>query len=440
MITGSFNHVSMYKAFCLKLTSLQIMILNAYIQNWIAGQMVAYDPENPENRLYWFNTYFWSGKWGISIQRLSAAVASLTKPIKAIDGISIQILFTKRTSRGVYIGMFSDIMHLLIADNYNFFNGQCVYHNKPELQYFPVVSMMSLEKSEGLDNPIISNMRPIFQIEDQTEGKDIWAESIIKELCMEAKKEKAYVCKNDKMLPVFSHLNSNNEFRAKRGRVDKAIRLVGDLYTGRFFRDNPVHSLFGEIAKDHLEFKNVDMAVKRIMMLKGNKEGIRKFLLKCLRNYFDALKPGQETYSFIKSAFPRNILDFILFDDHKGNHVANFLLFYTSTLSVMDKQVHDIKARIKKSVPECVFDKFCDYENFLLEKQIQSYWLNVGKLSKEILAMRRDGRTSYMLESCYDQVFDKIDVMYRCFKVVLPGYFDPGQKTASDALLGLMDR
>jgi hypothetical protein len=207
-----------------------------------------------------------------------------------------------------------------------------------------------------------------------------------------------------------------------------------------FFRDNPVHSLFGEINEDHVEFKRAGLAVERIMYLKGNKEGIRKFILRCARNYFIACKPGQETYQDMKASFPATVKDFILFDDYKGNHVANFLLFYSSTLTATDKQIHHTIMRIKKIVPESVFDKLTNYEDYLLEKQIQSFWLNVYKLSREIKSIIKGGVTSYSVGSCFDIVFKKVDEISAHHKTVLPGYFDPEQKTASDALIEMKDK
>jgi hypothetical protein len=44
------------------------------------------------------------------------------------------------------------------------------------------------------------------------------------------------------------------------------------------------------------------------------------------------------------------------------------------------------------------------------------------------------------MPSCFDIVFKKVNDISEYHKKVLPGYFDPEQKTASDALIEMKDK
>jgi hypothetical protein len=313
------------------------------------------------------------------------------------------------------------------------------YRKNKEIDYKPHPLFLEWRELFAIEKIKGDKVKKLFDDNSRDNAAE-WAESIVKEICVMAHKENAAVIKRGKVYNVFPHLH-NDKFRKKRTGINRACGLIDDLYTGNFFRNTPIHSLFGKINKKHLKFKNTELAVKRIISLKGNKEGIRKFLLRCAKNYFIALQPGMETYQFIKSSFPKTIADFILYaDNQKGIYVANFLLFYSSTLSSKDSEIYSTIYKIKELVPANVFNSLCVYEECLLEQHIYPYWQKVYELTKEIKSIINSKGTSYHIESCFDIVFEKVDSISLYHKKLLPGYFDPDKKTANDALIEIKDK
>lgn len=433
-ITGDFNLINMYSAIQLKLNIIQVALLNFFIINWLAGRLEKYDEDNPANQLYWVNLYWLSRHFAIGRKYLRYNLETLTREIVCLDGVKIQIMFRNIKYKRFYVGMHLPVIHLIV--NSEPYNRQCVNWHKSELQ-------CSQENNSNKEKKtIINNMEPLFQIEDKSQNNNkqmTWAESVIKEICEMANKNNVQLYKNGKIVNVFSHLK-DGQFKKQRKGIDAACKLIDDLYLGRFFRDNPVHSLFGEISKEHIEFKNANLAIERLMYLKGNKEGIKKFLCRCAKNYFIACRPGQETYQELKANFPVNVKDFILFNDYKGNRVANFLLFYSSTLTTADKQIHQNIMRIKKIVPSEVFNRLLEYEDYLLEKHIQSFWQRVYELAKEIKLIIKNEETSYSMISCFNIIFDNVNKIAGRHKMLLPGYFDIEQTTTSNSITEIKDK
>lgn len=449
--------VSEFAAIQLKLSGVQVTMLNLFIINWLADKLEKFDKDNPANQLYYFNVYHWAKYYNIPKDYLKYNIIALTRQITCLDGTTACVLFRNKKQRGMYIGMHLSVIHQIVDSE--LFNAQCDYWKKPELKC-PVengtkIIDAEIKEAEKENMPVplavyrqnggVEPVKPLVEIEDKTnngvkKGHSEWSESIVKKLCEMADKENAHLFKDGKCKRVFNHLTKKGEFRSNFN-IDCVCKLIDDLYTGRFFRNNPVHALFGGIDKKYLEFKNAKLAVERIMYLKGSKDGIRKFLLKCAGNYFDALIPGQDTYQFIKSSFPTTVKSFLLHENtQNGNKIANFLLFYSSTVSLKDKQVHDIKTKIKETVHQSVFATLCNYENCMLENQIQSYWFNVNKLVKEIRFIIKNRETSHFMESCFDNVFKKVNAVSAHYKKVLPGYFDPDMQTAGDGLTEMKDK
>lgn len=458
-----FNLISDIQAFKLKLNHIQVVILNLFIINMLADKFQKFEENNPANFLYRFNVYYWANFYDVPLQYFRRNLIALTKPITCFDGTKIQIMVINKRRKVFYIGMHLHIIHQLV--NSELFNIQCNRHKKPELccinkngeNEMPKQIEYDFEETErkfalaGIvrrrNKRVITELyksKPLFEIEKYTKsilGHSIWAEDVIRKLCKMAEDDDVRLFSNGKWLKVFPHLK-NGEFRKNRDGIDKACMLIDDLYSGQFFRQYKRHEIFGTINKEHLQFKNVDTAVDRLLFLikEKNKEGIERFLYRCARNYFEALKPGMETYYFIKSSFPVNVKSFILHTNRDGSYTVNFLMYYFSTLSEKDKNIDLSKDKIKKTVSGFVYTKLLDYENYLLESQIQSFWLNVNKLIKEIKFIINSEGTSYSMAACFDILFKKVDEISNYHKKVLPGYFDPEQKTASDAIMEMKDK
>jgi len=426
-ITG-FNLVSGYAAIQLKLNFIQVTILNLYIINWLAGKLEKYDKDNHVCQLYFFDAYYWAKYFRVDYNYVKRSLIALTRPITCLDGMQMQIMFRNKKYKYYYVGMELSIIHKLV--DIKLFNKQCDFHNKSELKYL----------DNDKENVMQSKIRePLFLVEDKTE---IWAESIIKKICNMSKESGAQINRNGKSLNVFAHLK-NDEFKTNRKGIDDTVRIINDIYSGQFFRDHKRYDLFGTINKEHLEFKNVELAIDKLLFLirNRNKAGIETFLTKCAKNYFEALKPGRETYQDIKASFPVSIKSFFLHINRDGTFVANFLMYYYSTLSEKDLQLNHAIMRVKNIVPESVFDRLLDYETYVLENQIFSFWLNVKKLTLKIKSIIKDRKTSYSLVSCFDIVFGKVDKISEYYKKVLPGYFDPYEgQTASDAINEIWDK
>jgi len=424
-----FNLVSDYAAIQLKLNHIQVVILNLYIMNWLADKLEKYDEDNPACQLYRFNVYYWAKYFNIPKTYLKRNLLALTRPITCLDGLQVQIMFRNKKHKSFFIGMKISLIHELVDTK--LFNIQCDFHKKPELKVLinnNKENIMPLNKRE-----------PLFLIEDKTE---LWAESLIKKICNMSSESGAQINRNGKSLNVFAHLK-NDEFKINRKGIDDTVRIINDIYSGQFFRDYKRYDLFGTINKEHLEFKNVELAIDKLLFLirNRNKTGIETFLIRCARNYFEALKPGRETYQDIKASFPVNIKSFFLHINRDGTFVANFLMYYYSTLSEKDLQLNRAVMRVKNIVPESVFDRLLDYETYVLENQIFSFWLNVKKLTLKIKSIIKDRKTSYTMASCFDIVFSKVDKISEYYKKVLPGYFDPYEgQTASDAINELWDK
>jgi len=420
IITKRFSYVDEIWAWKNGVSGLAIPLLNFIIHNWIAGKkrkLRLYDKNDVINSKYAMSIHSLARAWKIDRTSLVRAKQRLVK-IK-ID--NEKLILEKTVGSDSYLGINASLFSKMIVGNSMRFIHQCEYWKR-----YDILNSNILEEF----------VKPLFDFTDSNEKvkHSKWAESVVRELCVMANKENAQLYKNGKIVNVFSHLK-DGQFKKQRKGIDTACKLIDDLYTGRFFRDNPIHLLFGEINQEHVEYKNAKSAVEKIMYLKGDKEGIKKFLCRCAKNYFIACRPGQETYKEIKTNFPVSIKDFILFNDYKGNHVANFLLFYLPTLSAKDKQVNDLITRIKKLVPESVFNILRDYEDYLLEKHIQSYWINIYKITKKIKSIINSKGTSYGMNACFDILFKKVDVISERYKKVLPGYFDPEQETANNAII-----
>ena len=377
-------------------------------------------------------------KGGFSVKSVSHHLKRLSTGDGAIIkcksyATSIYVTFTEKARECVQLE--TVVEHIRYGMN-DFYKKNKNVEYKPHPLFLQWDELSAIQKVRG------ENMQKLFEDDNENNDikeKDAWAENVVKEICIEAEKENVCIIKKGKPVKVFSHLK-NGEFKKQRKGVDTACRLINDLYSGRFFRDNSACTLFGDINENYLELKNVGRAIERIKILKGNQNGIRKFLLKCAKNYFTAIQPGQETYQKLKSSFPVAVRDFILFDDYKGNRIANFLLYYSSAICVKDRQMYETKHRIEESVPQSIYDLLCDYEDYVLEHHIHSYWFNVGKLVKEIKFIIDKGGTSYSMASCFDIVFKKVDDISSYHKKMLPGYFDPEQTTTSDALIEIQDK
>jgi len=430
-ITG-FNLVSSYAAMLLKLSYIQVVILNLYLINWLAGKLEKYDEENQACQLYRFNVYYWAEYFNIHKIYFKRNLIALTKPITCLDGLQVQIMFKNKRHRVFYVGMELSVIHKLV--DMKLFNAQCDFHGKPELK-----GVINSDEESIMSK---FNRELLFEIEDKTDKPELYAETIIKKIIHMADENDAKIFRDGKYYNVFSHLK-NGEFKNKRKGIDDTCRLINDIFSGRFFRDYKRYDLFGTINKEYLAFKNVEVAIDKLLFLikHNNKSGIESFIFKCAKNYFDALKPGRETYRDIKSSFPVNIKSFFLHTNRDGTHVANFLMFYFSTLSEKDLQLNQAINRVKNIVPESVFDRLLDYETYVLENQIFSYWLNIKKLALKIKSIINDKKTSYSMSSCFDIVFDRVDKVSEYHNKVLPGYFDPYEgQTASDAINLLFDK
>ena len=427
-ITG-FNIVSDNRAIQLKLSHIQVTILNLFIMNWLANKLEKYDECNPACQLFRFNTYHWAKYFECDYKYVKRSLIALTKPITDLDGMQIQIMYRNKIHKYYYVGMELSIIHKLVDKN--LFNIQCNFHEKQELK-----CLITNNKEDDMHQ---NNKEPLFLVENKTE---IWAENIIKKICNMSSECGAQININGKSLNVFPHLK-NDEFKTNRNGIDDTVKIINDIYSGQFFREYKRHTLFGNIKKEYLEFKNVEPAIDKLLFLSRNrnKAGIETFLLRCARNYFEALKPGMETHHKIKAAFPVNIKSFFLHINRDGTFVANFLMFYSSTLSEKDLQLNRAVIKVKNIVPESVFDRLLDYETYVLENQIFSFWLNVKKLTLKIQSIIKNKKTSYSMASCFDIVFDRVTKIAEHHKKVLPGYFDcyNGQ-TASDAINEIQDK
>ena len=431
-ITG-FNLISERAAIQLKLNYIQVVILNLFIINWLADKLEKYDEHNPANQLFRFNVYFWAEYFEIPFNHIKRNLLSLTQSITCLDGMQVQLMFRNKRHKMFYVGMELSVIHKLV--NIELFNYQCDYHGKPELKCYTQNMELNMPKE------------PLFEylLEDKASGKNPyseWAEKIIKKMCDMACENNPQLFRNGKSINVFAHLK-NGEFKKNRKGIDEACKLVDDIYSGQYFRNYKRHEIFGTINAEHLQFKNVEIAVDKLLFLikDKNKIGIEKYLFRCLRNYFEALKPGRETYQDIKASFPVSVKSFLLHVNRDGTFVANFIMYYFSTLTEKDMKVNQAIIKVKNIVPESVFNKLLDYENYILENQIFSFWLNVRKLTLKIKAIIKEKKTSYSITSCFDIVFSKVDKIAEHYKKVLPGYFDPYEgQTASDAIIELQDK
>ena len=450
------NLVSSFSAIHLKLSHLQVEILNLFIMNWLADKLEKFDADNPANQLYRFNVYHFADHYGISRVRMLRNLEALTNPITCLDGIRKQVMFRNKKQHVMYVGMELSIIHQIV--NPRLYNQQCDHHRKPHLkcpfESTPIINDME-PKNRTISGLLPSPIRkkpnckePLFDIGStmkKCRGNKThtdWAEGVVKRLCEMAIEHDACLLKDGKSINVFPHLK-NGEFNKRRSGIDRACYLVDLIGCGAFFRRYYPSGLFGAINKDFLQLKNIDMAIERltILMKTGNKYGIEKFIFKCARNFFEALKPGKETYQSVKGRFPISVHHFLLQPYQNGKEfVANFLMYYSSTLTETDMKTDMAVLRVKKIVPESVFDKLLDYETYLLEHHISAFWMNIHKLAKEITGIKNRNETSYPVVSCFDIVFKKVDDVSERYHKVLPGYFNIEKSTVTDALVEIKNK
>jgi hypothetical protein len=305
--------------------------------------------------------------------------------------------------------------------------------------YFPHPLFLQWHKLSPL---MIKQGGEMKSLVDLSTGKDIkqktwsdWSEDLVKEICQRAHDQEAKIdIGKGELKNVFAHLSKSGDFNKRRAGIDKACMMIDDILSGRFWRDHV--NLFGNIPESVLRFKNTDRAVERAKLLQGDKDHLRKFILKCVDNYFIAIQPGMDTYRDVKSSFPKNIQDFFFSNDYQCQGVANFLLYYSSTLTAKDLNIEDRYNQVADIVGDGkTLEKLLDYTDLILPAQYLSFWLNVYRMCKEIKTLIRTDRTSYDMDFCFTIIFDNVDKLYERYGTIKAGYFDPKQSTGISSLV-----
>lgn len=368
---------------------------------------------------------------------------SLCQPRNTRNGERVTLFLTKRHGNDVYYAMPKEVLYYLVCDNSNFYNKQCDHHNRPELRTDALEKRFAAPKihAEG------ENLKPLIAVADMARQIEKprhfeWAESVVKDICAMAEREK----KTNKNIKGFAHLNGKGEFKATRKGVDKACRHLGEMVDDVFFRINGFE-LSGNVRDDIKKRKGYGHAKRRldqIAKLKGTgerKAALRGFMLRCAKNFFEALKPGMDTYANVKRGYPKSVSEFILRDAGSGLPVANFLLHYDPPQDVhevtIDRYVKKIKGRMGGRFLEKVFE----YDSSMgSSKDALRFYQNIWDLVEGFQELREKGETSYWPESCFDFVFAGADEKRRQHKVVHPGYFGWGSKTVQAALRHIRDK
>jgi len=260
-----------------------------------------------------------------------------------------------------------------------------------------------------------------------------WAEDIVLEICLLAK-ESGH--------SVFNHLTKDNEFRKNHKLIDNAVTLIRQIRAGTFLT---MHGpLFAALPGHVLEARRVDFVIKRVKQLKGNKEGIRGLLVRCAKNYFAALSPGQDVPEYLKKYYPKTVEHFLLEDNGMGSVKAHFMMFYFPPDSAKQQALENSIARIQEKSMK-VYEMAAGYTEKITNYDVgiktrEGYWANIGKLYKEFERLRAKNKTSYSIISCFDFVFKYADVVYSCFGSAYKGHFDIGSATVARAMKEIVNK
>jgi len=232
-----------------------------------------------------------------------------------------------------------------------------------------------------------------------------WAEDLVLEICLLAK-ESGH--------GVFNHLAQDNKFHKKRKLIDTTITFLKQIRAGTFLT---MHGAFFTSLPEHvLEARRIPFVLKRVKQLQGNTDAIRNLLLRCVKNYFEALSPGADVPDYLKKYYPKTIEHFLLENNGMGSVKANFMLFYFAPDSAKQQVLENkIVWLQKKSMPAYVMaasfvDKIIKYHDDV--KVREGYWHNINKLYKEFERLRNENKTSYSIPSCFDFVFKQADMLY----------------------------
>ena len=421
LILDRFCHISDLTAVHLKLTPTQMVLLNTFIQNYIRGTLEPYNPDDQNNKLFLFPIYSLAKRFNIPLQSLYYAMSSLRKIRRELGGVEFSMLLVKKNIRGLYIGMYKEMIWDLVKDCPYMYNSQCADAGRCDL-IFRGMKKKQLPEPEQMKNItgetsiIKDNMKALIELpEPEKKKSDIkqitnyipdWTELLVKEICLMAKQENAQIDGR----AVFPHLDKENNFKKQRKGIDNACQYIQEIYKGTFLINHK--GLFESLPDSVKELKKVDKVMKRVAMLRGDKELIKTFLLRCVENYFKALQPGMDTYYSIKKSFPTSIKNFLLFVSCDGKLTANFMLYYFGNIKATEQAGHDICVKIQKKYPDIynTLENIADHVRGYNEqaKVYQAYWLNANRLIKYFNELKEDELTSYSLASCFDFVIDNL--------------------------------
>jgi hypothetical protein len=430
LIYEEYRHISVRAAVSLGLTTLQVAIIDFYIQNWLGGRLQPYD-DSTNNRLWSLSTKLLAKIFNVDRKKISYNMNSLSD-IKISDNSKVQVMWLKKHTSGYYVGMPLEIIHLFVRDNPFVFNSQCIKHKRPELQCLAEIECAD-ERNVTNENLIMNcenkNMEPLIAIENKNE----WAEEIIYEICVLAKKS-GY--------SVFNHLTKENKFRKARGLIDRSINYLNEIYTGIFTKKYGM--LFKSIPDHVLEARSINFVIKRVKQLENDKEAIKGFMLRCTKNYFMALSSGVDVPDYIKKGYPKTIDNFLLQSGLTGNTNANFMLFYFAPDSADQQLVENIIVKMKNKSRQ-IFNMAADYADKIkyYHDQVKirkAYWSNINKLYKTFEQLRSKNKTSYLMPACFDAVFRQADKLYEDYGGVNKGSFDLNSQTVKNAMREIKDK
>ncbi|MDR1627244.1 MAG: hypothetical protein LBR79_00535 [Oscillospiraceae bacterium] len=430
LIYEEYQHISVRAAASLGLTTLQVAIIDFYIQNWLGGRLRPYD-DSADNRLWSLSTKLLAKIFNVDRKKISYNMNSLSD-IKISDNSKVQVMWLKKHTSGYYVGMPLEIIHLFVRDNPFVFNSQCIKHKKPELQCFVEIECAD-ERNVTNENLIINceskNMESLIAIENKNE----WAEAIIHEICILAKKSGC---------GVFNHLTKENKFRRARGLIDKSINYLNEIHTGIFTKK---YGLLFKTIPDHvLEARCINLVIKRVRQLENNREAIKGFMWRCAKNYFMALLPGADAPDYIKKGYPKTIDNFLLQSDLTGNANANFMLFYFAPDSADQQLVENIITKMQNKSMQ-IFSMAVDYADKINHydddvKIRKAYWSNINKLYNTFGQLRNESKTTYLMQACFDAVFRQADELYEKYGGVNKGSFDLNSLTIKNVMREIKDK
>ena len=396
-ISDIFCHISPLVAFRLKLTNLQVLIINAYIQNFIAGTMRPYLEDDKKNTMWLFPINSIAALWGIGHSTVRKALSGLTTirvSKKEKEVTKIQLMRLVQTARGTYLGMDEAIIFQFIRDCPHMYAEQCLYHKRcdllfglmkeglvPDSKKQKVValleastnySIISDEDDDQMTKPLIDDVNLWLN------GPSKWSLDCVDSIIKEARKKD--VRNEETKKKVFNH-----NLDKPTALINRACNYLDEIYAGTFF-EKYKPTLKEDIKKGDRIYRNafidLDEMKKIVRGLAGDKEGIIRFFRRCARFYFMANQDRRGTFKGIKRAWPLAIDQWIYQDNPFPFY--NFMLYYNMPDDIGDKKKDSVVMALEKKYGVSLIDwieiNLCPYRTVQHQRNRALFWLYIKRL------------------------------------------------------------